>query len=113
MDYKLISEYRDVAFRPEHLKAFSYSLEQVDDFINTLEELATPVIVSYQPRPLSSDPDDDMVLDIAINGRADAIITHNVKHFMAAATRYGIPIFRPAGLLDSLRKKGIIINASL
>ncbi len=108
MDYKLISEYRDVAFRPEHLKAFSYSLEQVGDFIDTLEALATPVIISYQPRPLSSDPNDDMVLDLAINGRADTIITHNVKHFAAPATRYKISVLRPADLLNSLRKKGIV-----
>ena len=27
------------------------------------------------------DPDDEFLLELAVAGRADAIVTHNVKHF--------------------------------
>jgi predicted nucleic acid-binding protein len=39
-------------------------------------------------RPLSPDPSDDMVLGIAINGRAEALVTSNTKHF--AGLRRGL-----------------------
>jgi hypothetical protein len=31
---------------------------------------------------------DDMVLDVAINGNADAIVTNNTKHFRDAASAF-------------------------
>lgn len=106
MDYKIASEYRDVALRPEHLTAARRSAETVLSLIADLEGLAEPVHVVSKPRPLSSDPNDDMVLDVAINGRADVIVTQNAKHFATASRRYGIKVMSPAELLESLRKKG-------
>jgi len=106
MDYKLASEYRDVAMRPEHLAASSRSLAEVALLIDTLEALAEPVLVVSKSRPLSPDPDDDMVIDLAINGYADAIITQNMKHFSAATERFGIPVLLPADFLQLLRNRG-------
>ena len=105
MDYKIASEYRDVALRPEHLAAARRSAETVMALIGSLEGLAEPVQVVSKPRPLSSDPNDDMVLDVAINGRADAVVTQNGKHFTTAARRYGIKVLSPAELLETLREK--------
>ncbi len=68
------------------------------EMIEALEELAEPVEVLRQIRPLSSDPDDDMVLDVAINGEADVIVTQNLKHF-AVARQFGIRVLRPGELV--------------
>jgi hypothetical protein len=54
------------------------------------------------PRPLSTDPNDDMVLDVAIYGRADAIVTFNTKHFKSAATQFNIDVISPAELLTRI-----------
>ncbi len=105
MDYKLGAEYRDVALRKEHLNASGYSAEEVLRIIAAIEKVAESVEVIRKPRPLSIDPNDDMVLDIAINGRADALITNNAKHFSAAGTRSGFPVVSPATLLEMLRKE--------
>lgn len=105
MDYKIASEYRDVALRPEHLSVARRSAETVLALIGSLESLAEAVNVVSKPRPLSSDPNDDMVLDVAINGRADVVVTQNVKHFATAARRYGIKVSSPAELLEILREK--------
>jgi predicted nucleic acid-binding protein len=51
-------------------------------------------------RPLSSDPSDDMILDVAINARAEALVTSNKKHFAAAGKRFGVPVLTPAELLE-------------
>jgi hypothetical protein len=50
--------------------------------------LIEPVEVHFQWRPQSSDPNHEMVLEAAINGRADALVTYNVSDFAAAAQRY-------------------------
>jgi predicted nucleic acid-binding protein len=104
MDYKIASEYRDVALRPEHLAASRQTSSKILTLIEALEELAEPIHVSVKPRPLSSDPNDDMILDVAINGRADVLVTQNVKHFKGPGNQYGIHICSPVELLVALRK---------
>ena len=53
--------------------------------------------------PLSEDANDDMVLEVAINGSADAILTNNAKHFREAAIRFQLQILKPAELLKEFR----------
>jgi hypothetical protein len=48
---------------------------------------------------------DDMVLDVAINGNADAIVSNNTRHFRRAAERFDIDLLTPAGLLSKFRKR--------
>ena len=44
-----------------------------------------------------------MVLEAAINGEADAIVTYNVADFAEAGERFAIPILRPAELLKKVK----------
>jgi hypothetical protein len=44
-----------------------------------------------------------MVLEAAINGHADALITYNVRDFALAGERFAIAILRPADLLKKVR----------
>jgi predicted nucleic acid-binding protein len=66
---------------------------------------AEPVFVAFQYRPLSPDANDDMVLDLAINGNADAIVTNNTKHFREAAEHFHLEVLTPAELLSKVRKR--------
>ena len=104
MDLKLGLEYRDVALRPEQVKASALSKREILELIEALEVFAEPVEVVMKIRPLSPDPSDDMVLDVAINGRADALVTSNKKHFAAAGKRFGIPVLTPAEMLEKMRE---------
>jgi predicted nucleic acid-binding protein len=59
----------------------------------------------YLPRrhPLQGrDPNDEMVLEVAINGRAGALVTYNIADF-AAAERFKIAVLRPAELLKKVK----------
>jgi predicted nucleic acid-binding protein len=98
MDLKLGLEYRDVALRSEQVRASALSKREILELIEAVEAFAEPADVVVKPRSLSPDPSDDMVLDVAINGRADALVTHNTKHFMGAGKRFGIPVLSPAEL---------------
>lgn len=102
LDYKLVSEYRDVATRPENLAAFAKTRSEVDEIISVLEAIAEPVFVHTRLRPLSPDPDDDMVVDVAINGHPDALVTHNIAD-LRVAEEYGIPVSTPQNFLRNRR----------
>ena len=105
MDYELACEYRDVALRPEQLQVSGKSQAETAAILDALEAIAEPVYVALQHRPLSPDPNDDMVLDVAINGNADAIVTNNTKHFRNAAERFHLDVLTPAELLSKFRKR--------
>jgi predicted nucleic acid-binding protein len=45
------------------------------------------------------DPDDEMVLEAAINGCADAVVTYNATHFRVAAARFGLRRARLADII--------------
>jgi predicted nucleic acid-binding protein len=104
-DYKLACEYRDVALRAEQLRASDKSREQTTSILDALEAIAEPVFVGFQHRPLSADANDDMILDVAINGNAEAIVTYNTKHFRQAAKRFELAVWTPAELLNKLRMR--------
>jgi predicted nucleic acid-binding protein len=40
-----------------------------------------------------------MVLELAVNGRADAIVTLNIRHFLPAAGTFGVEVLRPGEFL--------------
>lgn len=104
-DYKLACEYRDVALRAEHLVASGRSEEDTDRFIELLEDIAQPVELVIRSRPMSVDPSDDMVLEVAFNGSADAIVTNNIRHFRASAHHLGVQVLTPHEMLRKLRKE--------
>jgi predicted nucleic acid-binding protein len=51
------------------------------------------------------DADDDMVLETAVNGRADAIVTLNKRDFAASAKTFGIPIVSPGEAVARLEER--------
>ena len=44
-----------------------------------------------------------MVLEAAVNGRADALVTHNIADFAAAAARFGLRVVTPGEILKDLK----------
>ena len=99
----LFLEYEEVLKRPEHRLAHGLSLEKIDDFLAELAALIEPVEVHFQWRPQTPDPNDEMVLETAINGGADALVTYNVRDFSVAAKRFKISVLSPADLLKKVR----------
>jgi hypothetical protein len=43
-----------------------------------------------------------MVLEAAVNGQADAIVTFNLRDFLPAANRFGIEVARPRDIIRRL-----------
>ena len=82
--------------------ATGHSLQDVEAIMNALAEHAEPVDVRFGTRPVLPDPNDEIVLETALNGHADAIVTHNLKDF-ARARQFAVEIATPADVLRRLR----------
>jgi putative PIN family toxin of toxin-antitoxin system len=100
----LFLEYEDVLKRPEQREVSGLTLAQVDVTLAALAAAVEPVEVRFAWRPQLADPDDEMVLDAAVNGRADALVTHNLADFAQVAPRFGLIVVRPGELLERMRR---------
>ena len=99
----LFFEYEAVLKRPEQRLVHGIDLEGIDKFLAALAGASEAVEVSFQWRTQLADANDEMVFETAINGRADALITHNVRDFARAAPKFGLRVLRPGELLKELR----------
>jgi len=99
----LFLEYEEVLKRPEHRLAHGLTIEEVDEFLSELAALIEPVELHFQWRPQGRDPNDEMVLEAAINGRADALVTYNLADFADMAARFKIAVMHPADLLKKVK----------
>lgn len=99
----LFLEYEDVLKRPEHRLVHGLTPDEVDEFLAELAALIEPVEVHFQWRPQSRDPNDEMVLEAAINGAADVLVTYNVADLAIAWERFGIRVLSPPELLRKVK----------
>ena len=99
----LFLEYEDALKRPEHRLVHGLTLQALDEFLAELAALIEPVEVHFRWRPQSRDPNDEMVLEAAINGRANAIVTYNISDFAEARERFDILVLQPGDLLKKVR----------
>ncbi len=99
----LFLEYEDVLKRTEQREISGLTLADIDELLAELAGLIEPVQVHLRWRPQLRDPGDELVLEAAINGRADALVTYNTRDFREAAPRFGVRLVRPAELLEELR----------
>lgn len=98
----LMLEYESVLTRPEHLAASRASAEDVASVLDELALIARRVELSIRLRPTLRDTNDEMVLETAINGGADAIITFNDRDFRPATRRFRCLTLRPGEIVRKL-----------
>jgi len=100
----LVIEYEAVITRPEHLKAAGLKKTEAVAILDGLVSVSEQVRLSFRWRPVLSDPADDMVLETAVNGGADLLVTFNHRHFRSAARQFELQISGPGAALDRLRR---------
>jgi len=98
----LMLEYESVLTRPEHLAACGASREDVSAVLDELALVGKRVELMIRTRPMLPDPNDEMVLETAINGRADAIVTFNERDFRPVAGRFRCSVVRPGEIVRGL-----------
>jgi len=99
----LILEYEAVLTRPEQLAACRVGRADIGHVLDDLAAVAEPVKITFRWRPNLPDPDDDMVLETAMNGNADAIVTFNLRHFEPASMSFDCAVLLPREALQQIR----------
>jgi putative PIN family toxin of toxin-antitoxin system len=99
----LVLEYESICLRAEHRIVNGLSEAEVVLYVEGLVKLSAPVEPHFRWRPQLRDPADEMVLEVAINGQADSIVTFNVRDFGDGPGRFGIDVLRPADALRRLK----------
>jgi len=88
---------------PEHLRATQHSAAAMQQLLDELADRVVRVTGWFQWRPQLRDPADEMVLEAAVNGRADALVTFNRRDFGDAPARFGVVLSTPGQFLRSLQ----------
>jgi putative PIN family toxin of toxin-antitoxin system len=97
----LALEYEATCRRAEHGVAAGLSPAQVSIFIDAVIALAEPVETHFLWRPQLRDPGDELVLEAAVNGHANAIVTFNQKDFGEIPMKFSVDVLAP---VDALRR---------
>jgi predicted nucleic acid-binding protein len=99
----LALEYEAVCRRPEHRLAARLNEDEINVFVDAVIALAQPVTMHYLWRPQLRDPCDEMVLEAAINGEADALVTFNARDFGEAPGHFGVDLLLPREAIMRIR----------
>jgi putative PIN family toxin of toxin-antitoxin system len=95
----LVLEYEEIAKR--QADEIGLSLRTIDDIIGYLCSVAVRHSIHYLWRPLLADPKDDMVLEVAVAGQCEYVVTYNERHFRGAE-QFGIRVVTPQVLLAKI-----------
>lgn len=99
----LLLEYESVLRRPAHLARAQATDAEVMEILDALAGIGVAVVFDYSWRPTGSHADDELVVETAINGHADALVTFNVRDMRNAAASFGFEVLRPGPLLRRMR----------
>ena len=96
-------EYEAKCTSPVHWTAAGLTREQAEIFVDGLVALIEPVKTHYLWRPLLRDPNDEMVLEAAVNGRADSIVTFNLRDYGDVPRKFCIEVLLPATAIRRIK----------
>ncbi|MBD2365304.1 putative toxin-antitoxin system toxin component, PIN family [Anabaena minutissima FACHB-250] len=95
----LIFEYEEILKREKN--QLNLNDEDIDNVIEAICAISNQCNIFYLWRPVARDPDDDFVIDLAVECQADFIITYNQKD-LQAAEKFGIRVLTPKEFLQQV-----------
>ena len=95
----LVLEYEAATKR--HAKTIGLTYTDIDNILDYLCLVAEHHRVYYLWRPTLKDPNDDMVLELAVSCKAEAIVTYNRGDFKGVE-QFGIRILSPKDFLKQI-----------
>ena len=100
----LALEYEATCLRPEHVMASGLHPAEVSTFVAAVVAMAEPVESHFIWRPRLRDPGDELVLEAAANGGAEAIVTFNRRDFGAVPLQFGVAVLTPTEAVERIRR---------
>ena len=104
LNVALALEYETVCRKADHRLAAGLNEQEVDIFVDAVIAMAEPVETHFLWRPQLRDPNDEMVLEAAVNGRADALVSFNLRDFGNAPNRFGVELLLPRVAIGRIKR---------
>ncbi len=95
----LFLEYEDVLNRAEFLGATGFTTRDVKRFLSGFAAASRPVEIHFRWRPQLTDPNDEFVLEVAVNAGPVPLVTHNTRDFAIATQRFNLLVLTPSQFL--------------
>jgi putative PIN family toxin of toxin-antitoxin system len=95
----LLFEYEAAVMRPE--SGIRLTRPAINDVLDYVCATAHRQAIYFLWRPSVPDPSDDLVLEVAVHGHCDRIVTFNTRDF-AGSARFGVRAETPRDFLRSL-----------
>ena len=95
----LVLEYEYAAKSQGEHTALSH--EEIDDIIDYLCSVGNRHEIFFLWRPFLKDPQDDLVLELAVESEATIIVTYNSRDF-AGADQFGVRVLTPQAFLKEI-----------
>ena len=95
----LVLEYEDVLLRPS--TGVTLPSQAIADFLDYVCAAGAHHEIFFLWRPYLKDPQDDMVLELAVKSGSERIVTFNGKDF-AGSEKFGVRAVAPAEFLRSI-----------
>lgn len=103
-DATLIGEITEVAYRGKFRKYVS--IDEVEAYLKMIQRRTKPVRVTSKVF-VSPDPDDNFLLELALDGKADYLVTGDKSDLLVLKEFNGIPIIRLDSLLEIIDQYGV------
>jgi predicted nucleic acid-binding protein len=81
--------------RPEQLKVIGLKASEVNEVLDALVKTSVHEQLRFLWRPRLKNPGDEMVLETAVNGGADLLVTFNIRHLATAGRELSIRVLTP------------------
>lgn len=99
----LLSEYEDVLGRESLFKDCVLNAQERTDLLDALLSVSEWVKIYFSWQPNLPDEGDNHLVELAVAGAADRIVTYNHRHLSRAELRFpGLRIVSPARLMEEL-----------
>ncbi|MGL5834225.1 MAG: putative toxin-antitoxin system toxin component, PIN family [Waterburya sp.] len=88
INYTLFAEYEDLINRPSIHKLCNRSPEEINILFDGLLSVCELVKIYYLWRPNLVDEGDNYLVELAIAGNAEILVTHNIKDFQQSQLKF-------------------------
>ncbi len=98
----LVMEYEAVTKRQSRQLGLTHA--DIDDILDYLCQIGLQREIFFLWRPMLRDPQDDMVLEVAVESECDYVVTHNLRDF-AGAESFGVQVITPRHFLEIIGQR--------
>ncbi len=101
---EILEEFHEVLTREEVKARFGYSKPEVAEFVEAIRGVAEIVAIESDFKVVREDPEDDVVVNTAYDGKADYIVSGD-KHLLRLTRFKGVRIVSPTSFLTIVAKR--------